>query len=65
MFIISIFYAVNRIGSFRKRFTLNPDIANVFCCHWEQSSSFSAARVAKHTTDIKIDDAVCAQTWDK
>jgi hypothetical protein len=54
MFIISIFYAVNRIGSFRKRFTLNPDIANVFCCHWEQSSSFSAARVAKHITDIKI-----------
>jgi hypothetical protein len=52
MFIISIFYAVNRIGS-ESVFTLNPDIANVFC-HWEQSSSFSAARVAKHITDIKI-----------
>jgi hypothetical protein len=33
-------------------FTLNPDIANVFCCHWEQSSSFSA--VEQNITDIKI-----------
>jgi hypothetical protein len=30
MFIISIFYAVNRIGSFRKRFTLNPDLPMFF-----------------------------------
>jgi hypothetical protein len=52
MFIISIFLCCKQ-DWFRKRFTLNPDIANVFC-HWEQSSSFSAARVAKHITDIKI-----------